>query len=185
MRLIQYRKGEDAPEIRKKIAELEAAVWPESGEEAFPAAPETHAASFILEEGETAVCHVGVRSSILFHRGQRYTAYGLSEVATRQGFRNRGLASRLIREASQFIMDQNPDLSVFTCAPDKVSLYSRGGWEAAEGVCLVGGTREAPFRSDGLGLVTMIRLISPRAKRRKADFENTDLVLELGKGRLW
>lgn len=54
-----------------------------------------------------------------------------------------------------------------------------------KGACLVGGTREKPFRSDSLNLVTMMRFLSSDAKRHKADFENTDIILELGENQLW
>lgn len=72
----------------------------------------------------------------------------------------------------------------FGAAPEKVSFYTRGGWTAATGACLVGGTKRAPFRSDSLHLTTMLMLISEKAKRHAADFENTDIVLELGENQL-
>ena len=114
-----------------------------------------------------------------------YLAYGLSEVVTHPRFQNRGIASGVIREAARFIIARQPDLSLFTCAPEKVSFYTRGGWTAAAGACLVGGTKRAPFRSDSLHLTTMLMLISDKAKRHAADFENTDIVLELGENQLW
>lgn len=73
----------------------------------------------------------------------------------------------------------------FGAAPEKVSFYTRGGWTAAAGACLVGGTKRVPFRSDSLHLTTMLMLISEKAKRHAADFENTDIVLELGENQLW
>ena len=132
-----------------------------------------------------AVCHVGVRRCAFAHKGQTYLAYGLSEVVTHPRFQNRGIASGVIREAARFIIARQPDLSLFTCAPEKVSFYTRGGWTADAGARLVGGTKRAPFRSDSLHLTTMLMLISEKAKRHAADFENTDIVLELGENQLW
>ena len=71
------------------------------------------------------------------------------------------------------------------CAPERAALYGRAGWEPIPGACLVGGTREAPFRSGDLGLVTLGMFLSPRAREHAADFAHADIVLELGRGQLW
>lgn len=186
MTLIQYPQGQNDPEIVRQIVALENTAWPQDGEdEAFPLAPNTYVTSFVLMDEGRAICHVGIRKSDLHHKGQRYLAYGLSEVVTHPCRQNQGLASGLIQKAAQFILEQHPDLSIFTCEPGRVPLYTRGGWQATEGACFVGGTREKPFRSDSLHLSTMIRFISPHAIRHQADFENTDIVFELGENQLW
>lgn len=186
MELIQYTKESGGRETADSILALEDTAWPrEPGEGDFPSAPETYDTSFVLMEGGMAVCHVGVRKSRLYHMGQEYLAYGLSEVVTRPGLQGQGLASRLIREAAGYITAGPADLSIFTCARERVPLYARGGWEPAPRACLVGGTAKEPFRSDSLGLVTMIRLISPKAMEHRKDFEGTDICLELGAGQLW
>lgn len=186
MILIQYPQERRDAEIAKKIVVLENTAWPKSEEnEDFPSAPNTYVTSFVLIEDDMAICHVGIRKSILFHKGQTYLAYGLSEVVTHPCYRNRGIASKTIKIAAQFIIDQHPDISVFTCEKSWVPFYTSGGWEAVQGACFVGGTKEKPFRSDGLNLVTMMMFISPNGKLHKADFENTDIVFELGENQLW
>ncbi len=186
MPLIQYPQDRADAALARLIAALQSTAWPADGaKQPFPTAPDTHATSFVLLEGGEAVCHVGVRRCAFAHKGQTYLAYGLSEVVTHPRFQNRGIASGVIREAARFIIARQPDLSLFTCAPEKVSFYTRGGWTAAAGACLVGGTKRAPFRSDSLHLTTMLMLISEKAKRHAADFENTDIVLELGENQLW
>lgn len=186
MELIQYPQESSGKEIPERILALEDTAWPrEPGEEMFPSAPETYDTSFVLMEDGMAVCHVGVRKSPLRHRGQDYLAYGLSEVVTHPGFQGRGLASRLVREASRYIMAQQADVSIFTCSKERTALYTRGGWEAVPGVCFVGGTAEKPFRSDSLGLITMLRLLSPKAREHQEDFADTDICFELREGRLW
>ncbi|KAB8286843.1 acetyltransferase [Bifidobacterium ramosum] len=182
MILVQYPQTDCGAAIR----DLERMAWDDGGQDgAFPSAPDTYDTSFVWMDGDVAVCHVGIRKTEFLHRGQRYLAYGLSEVVTRPEYRRRGLATTTIRRAARYIADRRPDLSVFTCEPDKIPLYERGGWNIAKDVCLVGGTRERPFRSDSLHLATMIRLLSPRAKAHAADFEHADIVLELGEGQLW
>lgn len=185
MTLNQYPQTCCDASIKEKIQALEELEWSGSADEAFPSNPDTHVSSFVLLDGSLAVCHVAVRKSRLRHRGQEYTAYGLSEVITHPDYRRQGLASQLIRQAAHFIAAQKPDISIFTCEEGKVPLYARVGWERAKNVCLVGGTKEKPLRSDGFQLATMVRFFSDRAQAHRADFENTDLVLELGEDQLW
>lgn len=186
MQLIQYPQGNCGRDIAEKIAVLENTVWPQDEENVvFPSAPDTYLTSFVQMEAGMAVCHVGIRKSVLSHRGEAYLAYGLSEVATHPHYQRRGLATQTIRRAAQFIVSQQPDISVFTCARERTGLYARGGWEAVPGACFVGGTKERPFRSDGLGLITMMMFLSSKGKQHRRDFEHTDIVFELGEGQLW
>ncbi len=183
---IQYPQERCDAELVRKMIALENTAWPGSGaEEEYPSAPDTFVTAFVLAEQDAVICHVGVRKSILLHKGRTYLAYGLSEVVTHPRWQNRGLASETIKKAAQFIIAQHADISIFTCEKNRVPLYTRGGWEEVKGACLVGGTREKPFRSDSLNLVTMMRFLSSDAKRHKADFENTDIILELGENQLW
>ena len=186
MELIQYPQERCDPLLAGRILELERTAWPGDEEaETFPSAPDTYVTSFLWLEGAVPVCHVGARGSVLRHKGQTYAAYGLSEVVTHPAYRGRGLASEGIRRAARFIMERRADVSLFTCAPERVPFYTRVGWRAVEGACLVGGTARRPFRSDSLHLVTMMMFLSPRARLHQADFEHTDIVLELGENQLW
>lgn len=186
MELIQFTRETIDAIAAQKIIELENTAWHLDAQDAiFPSEPNTYLTSFVLMEGDKAICHVGIRKSMLYHKGQEYLAYGLSEVVTHPHYQKRGLASRVIELAAQFILSQPVDISIFTCAPQKVAFYARGGWEATEGACFVGGTAEKPFRSDSLHLVTMMRFISPKGREHRKDFENTDIVFELGENQLW
>lgn len=186
MQWIQYPQENGAAQIADAIAALEGTAWPQQGEEGgFPSARETYVTSFVLLEDGRAICHAGVRRSVLYHRGERYMAYGLSEVVTHPRYQNRGLGSQAIGQAARFIMAQPSDLSIFTCARERVGFYTRGGWEAVPGACFVGGTQKNPFRSDSLQLVTMMRFISPKSRRHRKDFENADIYCELGENQLW
>lgn len=186
MILIQYPQENDDIKLAEKITALENTVWKQDEtNNSFPSAPNTYVTSFVLLENDTAVCHVGIRKSILHHKGQEYLAYGLSEVVTRSQYRNQGLASQTIQKAAQFINSQQADISIFTCAQEKVPFYSKNGWEAIQGACFVGGTQKKPFRSDSLNLVTMMKFLSPNGKAHRADFENSDIIFELGENQLW
>lgn len=186
MKVIQYPQEICDVKIADQILALENTAWPQIAEdEVFPTAPNTYLTSFVLMEEDMAICHVGVRKSILHHRGEAYLAFGLSEVVTHPLYQKKGLATQTIRRAAQFIISQQPDISIFTCEKDKAAFYTRCGWKAIPGACFVGGTKEKPFRSDGLSLVTMMKFLSPKSKQHRADFENTDIVFELGENQLW
>ena len=186
MKLLQYPQKDCDPKIADKIIALENTVWPQDTEgKIFPTAPNTYLTSFVLIEKDIAICHVGIRKSILYHKGEKYSAYGLSEVVTHPYYREKGLASQTIHQAAQFIISQQPDISIFTCGKDKVAFYTRCGWESIPGTCFVGGTTKKPFRSDSLHLVTMMMFLSPKSKRHRKDFENTDLIFKLGENQLW
>lgn len=186
MELIQYPQEKCGAGIAKAILALEDTAWPQGPEEqSFPSAPNTYVTSFILMEKGRAICHVGIRKSALHHRGEAYLAYGLSEVVTHPAYQAKGLATKTVQRAAEFLAAQGADLSIFTCAKENVGLYARCGWEQMPGACLVGGTKSKPFRSDSLNLATMMRLLSSKAKRHRADFEQGDIVLELGENQLW
>lgn len=186
MEIIQYPQQNADANIVGQIIRLENTAWPQEAADAvFPSAPDTYVTSFVTMEENMVVCHVGVRKSILYHKGEEYRAYGLSGVVTHPQYRGRGLASQTIRKALQFIISKQADISVFTCTKEQAAFYERYGWEAMLGTCFAGGTKEKPFRSDSFDLITMMMFLSPKSKLRKKDFENTDLIFELGENQLW
>lgn len=185
MYLMQFPQGCGGEDIRQGILALEATVWPPEEGERFPSAPETYVTSFVLLDSGRVICHAAVRRSPLVHKGQRYMAYGLSEVVTHPQYRGRGLASRVLERARSFILEQGADIVVFTCQPELAGFYARAGWQCAQDAVLVGGTRDAPFRSDGLGLATMLTLLSAKARLHRRDFAHADIFCELGERQLW
>ena len=185
MEWIQYRKEQNDKVIESRILGLEETAWPGAAQESFPAAADTYVLSLVLLDSDMAVCHVGIRKKELVHKEIDYMAYGLSEVVTHPAYRRRGLGTQMLRRAADFILSQRPDISIFTCAPKYAAFYGSAGWQTARGASLVGGLSAAPFRSDSLGLVTMIRWISDKGIAHKKDFEDTDIVLELGENQLW
>lgn len=186
MKMIQYPQKNCDITIADKIIALEHTAWPQDTEDGgFPTAPDTYLTSFVLIENDIAVCHVGIRKSILHHKGEEYLACGLSEVVTHPHYQKKGLATQTIKKAAQFMISQQMELSIFTCAKERVAFYTRCGWEVVPGACFVGGSREKPFRSDSLNLVTMMMFLSPKSKQHREDFENTDIIFELGENQLW
>ena len=83
MKLIQYPQENNDKKIVDKIIALENTAWPQDKENnIFPSGLNTYLTSFILIENDIAICHVGIRKSILYHKEEEYLAYGLSEVVT-------------------------------------------------------------------------------------------------------
>lgn len=191
LRMLQFLQ-EDCPQtVRTQILTMMQREWPQAfagkshDEIAWPDNPATQPTSFVLLADHTVICHVAVPWKTIQHGGESYKVFGLSEVMTHPSHRHQGLGLRLVKEAADFIEQSGADLSIFTCQPPLVSFYRQGGWEQASHTNLIGGTREKPFRSDMLGLATMIRFFSPGVRRNIADFIDADVYLELGENMLW
>lgn len=176
--------------IREQIIDLMRREWPEAFGDAdeavqWPDLPETSPTSLVLIEGGIVISHVAVPWKQIEHAGQTYRAFGLSEVMTAPAYRGKGYGLKLVKEALSFIEEQSPDIGVFTCDAPLIRFYAQGGWEHMQGTCLVGGTREKPFRSDTLGKATMMRFFSSKAQHSRSAFEGADVFLDLGERKLW
>ena len=180
---IRWPLDDSSATLQRQIQTLEETAWPGCLDGVWPE-PE-HLASFCRLEHGVLAAHAAVVGKRIQHRGKVYFACGLAEVVTHPSFRGRGLALELIRRAAAFIRSQEADLSAFTCRPELAAFYRQGGWEERPDLCLIGGTREKPFPSDGEGLSVLFQLLSEEARAHAEDFRNTCLFLDLGEGRLW
>lgn len=183
MKVIQYFKENEDVSLKQKIIDLEASFWPKDND--YPSSLDTFVTSFVLVENDKAISHVAIRKTILQHQQDQYQVYGLSEVITHLDYRNNGLATQLIKKSIQYIINQHADLSIFTCKQKNTSLYTSCGYQIMPTTCFIGGTKENPINSHRLNLVTMMILLTPKAKHNMQTFENTDLVFELGENKLW
>jgi predicted acetyltransferase len=190
MKLLQYPQIDCSEELKGQILKLQNTAWPVKHRTKVENAnwagnEDTYVTSLVLVEGSTAISHVAVLKKRIAHTNQKYLAFGLSEVVTHPDYKRQGYGLQLIREVSRFIESCAPDLSIFTCKPQLIDFYKLGGWFYAEDTCLVGGTYEKPFKSTDLGLATMMRLYSDKAKTHRQDFENSQVYLELKEKQLW
>lgn len=190
LQLVQFSQTDCPAPIREQIILMMRREWPQAfedlhGDIRWPDNPETHPTSFVLIEDSKVISHVAVPRKSINHEGQMYRAFGLSEVMTSPSHRHQGFGLQLIKEASSFIQQNDPDISLFTCQPALVSFYTQGGWEHIKDTNLIGGTRTRPFRSDSFGLSTMMRFFSEKAQRNRPAFEGADVHLELGEKMLW
>lgn len=188
---LQHYLQEECPtQIREQILLLMQREWPQASEGKsehgpWPENPDAHPTSFFLLEDNRVISHVAVPWKYIQHEGETYRVFGLSEVITNPVYRMRGFGLTLVRVATSFIEDNAPDIGIFTCKPSLVSFYTQAGWEYIQHTNLIGGTRDKPFRSDSLGLATMIRFFSGKAQQNRPAFEETDVYLELGENMLW
>lgn len=190
VKLLKFPQEECPSYLKEQIIFLMKNEWPQAFEDKdvaiqWPNCIETHPISLVLVENNIVISHVAVPSKYIKHNGQTYKAFGLSEVMTNPYYRNQGFGLKLIKEAGLLIEKSEPDISIFTCKPSLVSFYTQGEWEYSKSTHLIGGTRNKPFRSDSLGLSTMIRFFSDKAQTNRLEFEETNVYLELGEGKLW
>ena len=188
LQILRYPQDLSSSLLREQLLALENMAWPPGPDDTgvFPVEPDTYVTSFVLlSEDNTPLSHVAIRHTVLHHRAISYRVYGISEVVTHPAHRHRGYAARLLRQAAALIQQEGADLCLFTCTPSLVPLYAKNGWPLIPGACLVGGTRENPFRSDSLHLVTVGAFYSARARLHQKEFTHTDICLELGENQLW
>ncbi|MEH7085682.1 GNAT family N-acetyltransferase [Neobacillus drentensis] len=188
--LLHFHQGDCPTYIKKQIISLMRQEWPQAfGDNDedihWPDSLETQPTSLVFVENDIVISHAAIPWKYINHEGQKYKAFGLSEVVTNPSLRKQGFGLRLIKEAYSFIEKNNPDISIFTCEHALVHFYAKSGWEHKQNINLIGGTRNKPFRSDSLGLCTMIKLISATAQTNLFSFEETEVYLELGEQRLW
>ncbi|MGG0276599.1 GNAT family N-acetyltransferase [Bacillus rhizoplanae] len=188
--LLQFSQEDCPVYLKEQIIFLMRNEWPRAFEGQnedirWPDCPETQPTSLVLVENDVVISHIAIPCKHIKHRGQTYKTFGLSEVMTNPSYRNQGFGVRLVKEAVSFIEKTDPDIGIFTCEPSLVDFYTQGGWEQAKRTYLIGGTRNKPFRSDSLGLCTMIRYFSDQAQQNRVAFEEADVYLELGEGKLW
>jgi len=187
----QFRQ-EDCPiSIRVQLIELMRQAWPNAFDDIsdeqviWPDTPDSYPVSLVYLDGDTVISHVAVPRKTIRHEGRDYEAYGISEMMTNPAYQRQGYGVELLREAAAYTRDQKPDLSIFTCEPYLISFYEQGGWTHMPDTHLIGGTRKKPFRSDSLGLATMVRFFSEKAAHHADSFRMTDVYVELGERKLW
>jgi len=188
--LLTCAEAELPADLKRQALALMRAEWPEAfaGEKAGRERlhdPGLRPTCMLLAEGGAVVSYAGVLRKRLGHAGEAYEAYGLSGVVTAPAFRARGHGRALVATATALMAAEGADVGLFTCAPRLRGFYEGAGWEVMDGTPLIGGTRARPFPSDGLGLLTLMRFFSDKAKAHRAAFAGAPIYLELAEGDLW
>jgi GNAT superfamily N-acetyltransferase len=200
VQILTFPEADAPPALRAQVVGLQDEAWPParpaSGSSltvtAVPATvthdPALRPLTMVLVDGGHVLAALDILSKELVHDGRRFAAGGLSAVVTRGEARGRGHGRRLVTAAHEAMRSGAWDLGIFTCDRPLRAFYETAGWRELPGTVLVGGTREAPFPSDGPGFdkVTMGDFFTPRARRHRAGFSGTRVALHPGTtDRLW
>ncbi|WP_313892398.1 GNAT family N-acetyltransferase [Psychrobacillus sp.] len=189
LELLQYPQQNNSEQLRQQIITLQCLEWPAAPRQQIETITwpdnDTHKTSYVFVDNNKAIAHIAIVGKTIVQNGIEYKSFGLSEVVTHPEYRGKGIGRKLLKVVADYMEENMPDVSLFTCKPDLVPFYEKGGWHLYGGSCLVGGTRKKPLRSDDLQLVTMMKFHSTKANKNKQDFLHTDIYLELQENKLW
>ena len=188
MPVVAYPEAEVPPELRLQQVSLQEQAWP-SGRPPELAPwhdPALQPVSVLLVENGSVLAALDILSKDIVHRGQPYSASGLSAVVTDRRRRGQGHGRKLVEAARGMIQASGCDLGIFTCDRELQGFYQRAGWQPLPGTVLVGGTPREPLPSDQLDKVTMGLLVSPRARAHAEELIGGRVELYPGRiDKLW
>ncbi|MGL6107918.1 GNAT family N-acetyltransferase [Romboutsia sp.] len=136
-------------------------------------------------EGDKLVSYLSIVKKSIIYKKEEYVVAGLSEVITDIDYRCKGIGANTIKVAFDYIKKDNCDFSTFTCSKGLSNFYTKAGWKTADNLSIIGGTFSKPMNSNEMNLQTMIALFSDKAKTHSKDFENGELFLDIGEGKIW
>lgn len=166
------------------INDLFSDVWGDvNAKEIHP--KEMDAMSFCAMSGNKCIGYVGVISWDIKVQEEIFKMCGLSCVCTHPQFRKRGVATQLVKRATEWILQcNNFDIGLFTCSYQNTPFYENIGlWEIDPGVILKESSREGAYISNLLHLNVFKLLISQKSKSYADYFENTTILLNFPEGR--
>ncbi|AXE31884.1 GNAT family N-acetyltransferase [Chromobacterium phragmitis] len=145
--------------------------------------PALEARSFCLASHGRLAAYASVLGKDIIHQGLVFSLGSLSCVATRPEMRGRGLGERVVAAASDWLRTCGRyDIAAFSCDAGLLPFYRRAaGWEAADVVLIANGD-DCALRSDALGKIVVLELLSERAKRAEASFRGSAVNLGLPPG---
>ncbi|QND85199.1 Uncharacterized protein ChrSV_2973 [Chromobacterium vaccinii] len=145
--------------------------------------PELEAQAFYLKDNGRLVAYASVFGKAITQQGRVFSLGSLGCVATHPELRGRGLGERVVVAASDWLRTCGRyDIAAFSCDAGLLPFYRwAAGWEAAD-VVLVANENENALRSDTLGKVVMLELLSGRARTAEPLFRGATINLDLPPG---
>lgn len=146
---------------------------------------EMDAMSFCVVENKRCIGYTGVVQWDVQVQDETFKMCGLSCVCTHPQYRNRGIGSTLVKEATKWIIQSNSfDIGLFTCSPENTSFYKKiGSWEISSGLILKESNRKNAYSSDLLKVNVFKLLLSQKAKSYASYFENGTVTLNFPTGK--
>lgn len=145
--------------------------------------PALEARAFWLADNGRLAAYASVFGKTIIHQAAEFSLGSLSCVATRPEMRGRGLGERVVAAASNWLRACGRyDIAAFSCDAELLPFYRRAAeWEAAD-VVLIANNEESALRSDALGKVVVLELLSERARAAEASFRGAAVNLDLPPG---
>lgn len=166
-------------ELKNSINDLIQKVWPSDDLEVHK--KDLNVQSFYLMMNHQIVSYAGVIQFDVNINNHLYHIGGLSCVATDPSYTKRGLSSRVIAKATEWMCD-NLDFGVFTCKRELVDFYRHAGnWQLESNVILVANRDKGALSSDDLDVVVMMQLFSKKASLAKEEIINSTIYLGFSK----
>ncbi|CDN45217.1 hypothetical protein BN871_GS_00050 [Paenibacillus sp. P22] len=129
MELLQIPQEDCPAHLKDQIIAFMRTEWPQAFQDgepvAWPGNPSTRPYSLIYVDDGVVICHLAVPRTTIFHEGETYEAFGISEVLTNPLYRRQGFGLKLIREAFSYTMAQNAD--VILLFPGRMGTGRRAG----------------------------------------------------------
>lgn len=172
------------PDRAKQRQRLIQQAWPDTSDVNHD--PALDPLSMLLVDEGIVLASLDILSKRLTHHGRSYYASGLAAVVTDQPSRHQGYGLALARAARLAMHNRRRDLALFTCDSYLSKFYLDAGFEILRGTVLIGGTPDAPLRSDQFDKVTFGAFYTTFAAAHRDDFINADIELYPGAiDRLW
>ena len=145
--------------------------------------PALDARAFWLADNGRLAAYASAFGKTIIHQGAVFSLGSLGCVATQPAMRGRGLGERVVAAASDWLRTCGRyDVAAFSCDAGLLPFYRRAaGWEAAD-IVLIANDDEEALRSDALGKVVVLELLSERARAAEASFRGATVNLGLPPG---
>jgi GNAT superfamily N-acetyltransferase len=119
---------------------------------------------FILHENELVISHVCVNHRRVEFQGENLNVYGLSTVFTYPAHRKAGHSRRLVRAATDHILNRDADLAMLFCGQPLRHFYTSRGWTAMDTARVYYGDKQNPkLKDDNLIMMLFVSDAGRRA----------------------
>lgn len=187
MRVLGFAEADVPVALARRLAALEADVWPGSTPGHDPAlAPRV---MLLVDAAGAVAASLALLYKEIPLAGRTYRAAGLSAVVTRPELRGRGHGGRLVAAArAELAADRAVDVALFSCDRPLAPFYEAAGFAQLPGTVLVGGTPGEPLATDAPGFdkVVVADFFTDTPDRDRAAFTGVRVPLHSGPvDRLW